>query len=284
MGWFLSPCYADDTALYVSGPDSETVCESLQDDLNRVAFWLKGNRLSLNIDKTKVLCFATQHYRHNTVLNLNIDGNPLGQVDSYKYLGVILDNRLNFNLHIEKLVKKSRQRIGCVGRVRKFITKNIALTLYKSMVLPLFDFGDILYSSASQDSLARLEIVQNNACRIILRRDRLSHVADMLSELNLMSLFARRDFHLNVFMYKIQNDLIKAGELVFLFEFLDNNRDRVTRAVSSRDLVVPFTRTIYGRKCIAVTGALSWNNMHLELKTAKSLNIFKSLYWKLYPP
>ena len=152
------------------------------------------------------------------------------------------------------------------------------------MVLPLFDFGDILYSNASQDSLSRLEIVQNNACRIILRRDRLSHVADMLSELGLMSLFARRDFHLNVFIYKIQNDLIKAVELVVLFELLDDSRNRVTRAVTSRDLVVPFTRTIYGRKCIAVSGAISWNQLHAELKQAKSLNIFKNTYWKLYPP
>ena len=277
-------CYADDTALYTSGPDCETVCENLQDDLNRVSYWLKGNRLSLNVTKTKTLCFSTQHYRHGTNLNLNIDGTPLEQVSSYKYLGMVLDNRLNFNLHIDRLVKKSRQRIGCVGRVRKYITKSIALTLYKSMVLPLFDFGDILYSTSSQDSLARLEIVQNNACRIILRKDRLSHVADMLSELGIMSLFARRDFHLNIYMYKIRNDLIKSVELLALFEPLEGSRNRVTRAVTSNDLVVRFTRTAFGRKCISVSGALSWNQLHTDLKKAKSLNIFKNLYWKLYPP
>ncbi len=152
------------------------------------------------------------------------------------------------------------------------------------MVIPLFDFGDILYANSSQDSLSRLEIVQNNACRIILRRDRLSHVAEMLSELNLMSLYARRDFHLNVFMYKIQNELIHAVELVAMFELLDENRERLTHAATNKDLAIPFTRTIFGRKSIRIAGAISWNQLHLDPKQAKSLNIFKSLYWKIYPP
>ena len=90
-------CYADDTAIYVSGPNCETVQSDLQEDLNRIAFWLKGNKLSLNVTKTKVLCFATQHYRNSTNLVLNIDGSVLEQVTSYKYLGMISDQKLSFN-------------------------------------------------------------------------------------------------------------------------------------------------------------------------------------------
>ena len=131
-------CYADDTAIYVSGPDNISVQTDLQEDMTRVAFWLKGNKLSLNVNEIKVLCFSTQHYCHCTDLALSMDGFPLEQVQSYKYLGMILDYRLNFSEHIERMVKKSRQRIGCVGRgrVRKFISKSLALTLYKAMVLP----------------------------------------------------------------------------------------------------------------------------------------------------
>ena len=102
--------------------------------------------------------------------------------------------------------------------------------------------------------------------------------------IGLMSLCARRDFHFNVFMYKIQNDLIRAVELIAMFELLDENRERLTRAAANRDLVIHFTRTIFGRKAICVAGAVSWNQLHPDLKRAKSLNIFKSLYWRIYPP
>ena len=147
-------CYADDTAIYTSGPTVSAIQADLQDDLSRIALWLKGNKLSLNVNKSKVMCFSSQYYRPATDIVLYIDGAQLEQVEQYKYLGMILDNRLNFADHIDRLVKKSRQRIGGIGRVRKYITKDIALILYKAMVVPLFDFGDIIYMFASQDNLA----------------------------------------------------------------------------------------------------------------------------------
>ena len=90
----------------------------------------------------------------------------------------------------------------------------------------------------------------------------------MLAELGLMSLYARRDFHLNVSMYKIQNGLVKSIELVSMFVFLEENRDRLTRAAANKDLVIPFTRTIFGKKSIRIAGPTAWNLLHQELKTA----------------
>ncbi len=74
---------------------------------------------------------------------------------------------------------------------------------------------------ASQDNLSRLEIIQNNACRIILRRNKYSHVVDMLAELKLTTLFDRRDFHISVFMYKSLSGLIKSTDMCALFEYLE---------------------------------------------------------------
>ena len=202
------------------------------------------------------MCFATQYYRKETVIDLYIDNIHLEQVVSYKYLGLILDQRLNFMEHVSKITAKGRQHIGCIGRARKFITKNTALTLYKAMVLPLMDFGDILFANAPQDSLARLEVVQNNACRIILRQNKYSHVSDMLNELGLQSLFARRTFHLSVYMYKILSGVIKCSELVNMFEYLEDHQDRVIRAVSNRDLVVVYSRPIFGKRGIQISGPL----------------------------
>ena len=156
-------------------------------------------------------------------------------------------------------------------------------SLYKALVLPLMDFGDIIFMHSSQDNLARLDIIQNNACRLILRRGHYSHVHDMLVELKLPSLFGRRDFHLCVFMYKVLHGEIKARYLLDLFEYIEDNRDRVTRALTAGNLVVPNARTNQGRKCIQICGSLKWNSLPVALKDAKSLNIFKNLYLKDHP-
>ncbi len=134
-------CYADGTAIYLSGPTVNDIRTSLMEDMQCIAYWLKANKLSLNVAKTQSLCFASQYYRHDTALNILIDKQQILQVNSYKYLGIVLDSKLSFNEHIERLTKKSKQRIGSICRVRNYISRNVALTFYKAIVLPLLDFG-----------------------------------------------------------------------------------------------------------------------------------------------
>ena len=118
-------CYADDTAIYVSGETKVEVQHQLQEDFECISYWLKANKLSLNVGKTKVMCMATQYFRGDRNIYIHLDGIEIEQVDSYKYLGLIVDPKLTFCGHIDKLVKKSRQRIGAIAQVRKFIDKNL---------------------------------------------------------------------------------------------------------------------------------------------------------------
>ncbi len=105
----------------------------------------------------------------------------------------------------------------------------------------------------------------------------------MFVELKLPTLYGRRNFHLCIFMYKILHGEIKAKYLLELFEYIKDNRERVTRALTSGNLIVSKTWTIFGKKCIQVCGSTRWNSLPVEFKDAKSLNIFKSLYLKGHP-
>ncbi len=96
--------YADDTILYCAGTCVEEVRYKLQQDLDNIMNWLCGNRLSLNVGKTKSFVFSTRHYRESTELELNVRGEVLEQVDSYKYLGVFLDQNLGFVEHVDYMV------------------------------------------------------------------------------------------------------------------------------------------------------------------------------------
>ncbi len=151
---------------------------------------------------------------------------------------------------VHVMVKKSRQRIGAIALVRKYIDKNIALTLYKALVCPLFDFNDIVYMQISQDLLSKLEVLQNNACRLILRCPRLTHVSDMLHNLKLQSLYYRRDIHISVFMYKVLNGYISDEQIIHLFVYLEDTRSQNTRASTRHDLVIAKCKTMFGRKSV----------------------------------
>ena len=98
--------YADDTLLMSKGHTEEIVIQNSQHCFNKVISWCKLNRLTLNEGKTKHLCITNK--KHITTLKINAETNPLGNVDTYDYLGFCIDRKLNMNSHIDKIIKKSR--------------------------------------------------------------------------------------------------------------------------------------------------------------------------------
>ena len=271
--------YADDTILYCLGESVDNVQDSLQSDLYSVERWLQANLLSLNASKTKSMLFYTSYYRGNTDLHLNIDGTELECVREFKYLGFILDSKLTFNEHINHILSKAKQRIGCLWRVRKYIKQDTALQLYKSLVLPYYDYGDVIYMHTSEQNLLKLQYMQNNACRMILRADKYESVKGMHIRLGLSALNERRLFHISGFMYKLKRGDIKSLELRFLFVDIDMYHGRLTRSLTREDLVVPSTRTTFGERAIAVFGSRIWNLLPLEFRTLGTFDTFCKHYW-----
>jgi len=87
--------FADDTALLMSGPNILDLQNTINDELKNVHKWLMQNKLTLNLNKTNYLLFhpAKEKQSHNFLLNF--DGNMLMQTNESKYLGVIIDAKLN---------------------------------------------------------------------------------------------------------------------------------------------------------------------------------------------
>ena len=83
--------------------------EILNHDLKSVKQWLDCNKLSLNVSKTELLILGSNQRLSKIEkddLNVSIDGVKLQQVTSCKHLGVIIDENLSWNDHVESIVKK----------------------------------------------------------------------------------------------------------------------------------------------------------------------------------
>ena len=99
-------------------------------------------------------------------LNLTVGTESSEQVSNYKYLGFILDEQLNMESHNESLCCNSRKKLGMHGRIRKYITRNTSLILYKSLLLPILDYGDIIYGVVNVSCLSRMQRIQNLAAEL----------------------------------------------------------------------------------------------------------------------
>ena len=139
------------------------------------------NRLTLNANKTKTMLFGTQQHlsKREGGLKLNINGESLEQVSCFKYLGLWFDPSLNWKKHVDCISKKISQRIGVQARIRPFISTTTANTLFKTMIAPIIDYGDIMWSKGPQRNLKRIQKLQNKACRVILRCRRRTRMANI---------------------------------------------------------------------------------------------------------
>ena len=101
--------YADDTTIYLIGNNLRFLCTKVQYDLDAIFDWLNANKLCLNVSKTKALLFTRQ--LHHADLSLTIDSKKIEFVNEFKFLGVWLDTKLNFNCHAEHVYSKLLKNI-----------------------------------------------------------------------------------------------------------------------------------------------------------------------------
>ena len=86
---------------------------------------------------------------------MTLDGSDLEYVDNYKYLGVWLDCKLSFQTHIRHLQSKIKSRIGFLFRNKASFTH----AAVKLTILPILDFGNVIYKIASNTLLSKLDAV-----------------------------------------------------------------------------------------------------------------------------
>ena len=87
-------------------------------------------------------------------------------VSSYQYLGITVDQTLNFNLHMKQIIKTVFYKLSLLQKLRRYITPMAAVRIYKSMVIPYLDYGDVLYHYSSSRLLDKLQKLQNRGLKI----------------------------------------------------------------------------------------------------------------------
>ena len=152
--------------------------------------------------------------------------------------------------------------------------------LYKSLVMPYFDYCDTLWDSCSCQLKQKLQILQNRALRIINKADKRTHISDLHNMSKILTLEQRRKYHTQVFMYKALNNLC-SDYISSKFCYSSKIHLHSTRSASSNAPYIPHINLNVGKNRISYRGAISWNSLPLEIREAHTLRLFKQ--WS-FPP
>ena len=257
--------YADDTVIFTEGIDIANLQYNLQKLLNIFSCWCMENKLSINAEKTKLVCFGTkQRVKRFKNLKVSLLDTEIQQVPSYKYLGVTLDNSLTFNLQIQQTMNKVSHKLYIISKIRKFLTTKSSILIYKTMILPYFDYGDIVYMFASKNELNKLERLQERCINICTRTYGRDNISNIRAEHKLPTLEKRRKCHINNFMYKRDTNIE---------ENIDSSIQ--TRSKTSKKFIVNKPNIEAYKRSIIYSGATTWNALKPETKNIQIYEAFK---------
>jgi exonuclease III len=264
--------FADDTNLFFKGKQIENITLTINRELDNIYKWINANKLSLNIDKTNYMIFKPKNKKIQSDINITINNNNLIQVNSSKFLGVILDENLSWFNHISYIKTKISKGLGIIKKTRKFFNDNIIRTLYHSFIFPYLTYCLEIWGSAAETHLNLLLKVQKQYVRIATHSDFRAHTNDLFKKLNILPIEKLYHNQILIFMYKINHKMLPE---IFISMFNYVNETHAYQTRNRLNFSVPQMRLTTTQITIRYMGVKLWNYYTQKLENSKSIHIFK---------
>ena len=155
--------FADDTKAYNSSENFH----AMQSDVNALQEWSDRWQLFFNSAKCKCLYYGKNNPKNEYFFFKESETCKISECSEEKDLGVIFDDTLKFDLHINAAVKKANSMLGLIKRNFKFIDKDIFTKLYKALVRPHLEYGQTIWYPQLKRQSQTLERVQRRATKLI---------------------------------------------------------------------------------------------------------------------
>jgi Reverse transcriptase (RNA-dependent DNA polymerase) len=261
--------YADDVQLYLSGSQEniESVVRQINTDLTSISDWSRRNGLCLNSQKTQSMAI----YRHapSFLPPIRIDDTTIPYSTKVKNLGVLMNCNLTWDDQISTVVSGVNGALSRLWCTADFTPTETRRKLVVALLLPKFQYCDILYSQSSESNKNRLNRCYNSCARYVYNirsAERISVAAKNITGRTLYQLHESR-------ICSLFHKIISQREPGYLFDKL-----RFGRSQRTGILIPPrHYHTDYGNSFF-VGGAGMWNSLPLEVRSSSSAEVFKRSY------
>ena len=253
--------FADDTNLFVNGKDTLEVVDKINSILSKLKLYLEANFLHINVGKSKFIQFKTprQISRNECDVDIKFGNTPLQQVKSIKFLGVIIDEKLNWAKHTQHVVCKVRSSIAQLYGMRKVIPKNLRKSVYNSIVNAQMSYAIPVWGAHTNiDRLKPLFLLQKKALRNLFRIRRVSkyvkgHTKMVFIENEILSVY-------NIYNYMTVLEIHKLmmfQEPQYLCEILNLEDDNLLRR--NNRISIPFLKNTHYQNNFCYQAPDLWN-------------------------
>jgi len=263
--------YADDTIIVHVAENHHLLKTEIEEQLKLLAHWFQQNKLTVNTKKCEVIYFGSKQklQKCKEMLPVVFEDQFLETKSKVKYLGVIFDEELTWKAHTSGVRKKVGYKLSKFKKIQSYLTERTKKQLVNALVMPYYHYCSVVWSSATDATLRKLESQYMRVKRIYAPE---KSVRTLLNK-NL-SLFTFKAIH------KLSPSYI--SEKISL---ANQTRLRVTRQSAANHIVNDTTyRNRFSNSTFKHVSSSLWNSLPLNITCENSLVRFKSKINKFYSP
>ena len=266
--------FADDTNLVYSNASPEALMEIVNQDLTKINNWFNANKLTLNTDKTNFIIFKSHRKIKPVSWELLLNGSPIEQVDSTKFLGVIIDQHLTWKAHIDHIALKIAKNIGILKRIAYLIPEDIKKSLYYTLIYPYLSYCNFIWASNYPSRLHKLIILQNKAIKIVAGVEARASTYPIFTTLKLLNINQIRSHQIADLFHRFENGVLPMSFANYFSKTSDTHNYNTRGASCYRPIK---TRTNLRSFSIKSTGPQVWNSIPPHIQKEKNRHHFKQL-------
>ena len=270
--------YADDTQLYISfdSDDAFVSREKMEACLEEIRTWMSDNLLKLNESKTEYILITPKYVspKLSDIDTISIGDDIISATQTVKNIGAVIDDKLCMSPQISSILKSCYCHLRYLSQIRKYLSIEAATTLVHAFITSKLDNLNALLFGLPDYQIDKLQLVQNHAAKLILKKGKYDSVTPLLKMLHWLPVSARIEYKLLLLTYKCLHGLAPS----YLSSLLKPYKPTRLLRSSDQDLLEePHFRTeTYGKRSFSASAPRLWNKLPKEVKSAKSLDVFKS--------
>lgn len=254
--------FADDISYLCSRQTYEEVISDVQISLTEFSNQFKTNRLFLNITKTVFVIFSPRHTSYDKSQLIKIAGKSIEQVTTTKFLGVNIDNALNWESHIDSIAKKLSSVCYALYRLAKIASRTTVLAYYYAHFVSKLKYGIVVWGCSTHSQ--RLFKLQKKAVRYIIGVSKYTSCRNLFKELNILTLASM--YILDIIVY-VKNNLNM---------FLPNNYNHNYGTRERENLLTPMHNLSKYEESPKYQGIRLYNKIPNSLKNIENIKVFKN--------
>ena len=196
--------YADDTSISYASMEINELFNEIKGELDLLSSWMRQNKLSLNAEKSEFMLIGhpKQLNKAKDFPDLEVEDQKLCRAQKTKYLGVIIDESMNWEEQLKTVKRKIKNGLGAMFKLKNILSQKQLATVYRALIESRLRYCSVIWGCLSNTKLESLQRLHNRARRLIeYARHKDGWVCDWLDVRNLIK------YDRLITTYKISNGL-----------------------------------------------------------------------------